>query len=459
MSRPFFWIVFLAALFTSVFLALSLPHDAVPMLLVALVWIGTAALAWQKWVSPDVTGFKRVAAGVGAALVVFSVYEWLPRDDVFVIDSKCDNRPGTFWPLIFMWLLGAGLSAYALLGNIPTLRDVVRPHLRSIALWLAALAWTLMCAYVLVNNITMDVFIESMRLAGYVVGGIALFFGGIFALGWLFTFPQRRRMKQAVADYESLDEASRQGMIDLIDSHSRQDEFILMYRPVEQAGSSAATARIGGDPVALPDETWPTNGDGSPGIFLLQLPLLAPRFPPQWQGRIVVVFLVEYSLLVRSYSASAISQLTALHNPQDETVVAKQELQELAIPYVPNPQGEEDEDEDDEWGGFDTAQLLARIPELQARLGQVTKYPVYVLNQVIEGEAQLAAEDAILVGGDPQLIQGEHDPLCPVCRQPMRFLFQFGDVTEEFLLGDCGVGYIYGCDAHPEQCEGFVDCF
>ncbi len=459
MSRPFFWIVFLAAIFTSVFLASSMPHEPVPMFLVALVWVGTAAFAWHRWVSPDVTRFKRGAAGVGAAIVVFSVYEWLPQHDVFVTDSKCDNSPGTFWPLLFMWLAGAGLSAYALLGNISTVREIVRPTMRTVISWMAVLVWTAACAYVFVNNITMDVFIESMRLAGYVVGSIALFIGGMFALGWLFTFPQRRRMKQAAADYASLDEASRRGMLDLIDSHSRQGEFILMYRPVDLAASAVSGARIGGDPVALPDETWPTNDDGRPGIFLLQLPLVAPRFPAQWQGRIVVVFLVEYSLLVRSYSPSAIPQLTTLHNPQDETVVVKQELQELAIPYVPNPQGEEDEDEEDEGGGFDTTQLLARIPELQARLEQVTKYPVYVLNQIIEGKAQLAAEDAILVGGDPQLIQGEHDPLCPVCRQPMRFLFQFGDVTEEFQLGDCGVGYVYGCDAHPEQCVGFVDCF
>lgn len=80
-----------------------------------------------------------------------------------------------------------------------------------------------------------------------------------------------------------------------------------------------------------------------------------------------------------------------------------------------------------------------------------------MLNPIIEGKAQLDAEDAILAGGDAQLIQNEHDPLCPACQQPMRFLFQFGDVTEDFELGDCGVGYVYGCDAHPENCVGFVD--
>ena len=69
------------------------------------------------------------------------------------------------------------------------------------------------------------------------------------------------------------------------------------------------------------------------------------------------------------------------------------------------------------------------------------------------------SEEAILVGGGPELIQGEHDTLCALCAQPMRFLCQFGDVTESFELGDCGVGYVYGCDAHPEHCQAFVDCF
>jgi hypothetical protein len=42
------------------------------------------------------------------------------------------------------------------------------------------------------------------------------------------------------------------------------------------------------------------------------------------------------------------------------------------------------------------------------------------------------SEEAILVGGGPELIQGEHDPLCALCAQPMRFLCQFGNVTETF---------------------------
>ncbi|MDD4929003.1 MAG: hypothetical protein PHP85_06985 [Gallionella sp.] len=446
MSRTVFWIAFLSSLCMSVLLSRSMPHDTVSVFIVALAWTGTTALAWNRWVAPDVSWLGRMAAGFGAA--VLSVYVWQTRTDIFTIDSPCDNRVGTFWPLIFVWLACGALAGYALFGKRPEIGEITRPGLRPAIWWLLFIGWTAGYAYVFVNNITMDIFLESMRMAGILGGSIALFFGGIFGLAMLFSLPSRRRQKQAAADFERISDAERQEILDLIDHHSRQGEYILLYRPVKTGDT---IARVGGDPVALPGETWPANDNGSPAVFMMQLPLTAPRLPPPWQNRIVVVFLFEHSLLVRSYFSP---DLITLHNPAGERVVARQALQELAIPYLPVSEN----DEEDESGGWDTAQLLSQIPELHARLGQISKYPAYVLNMIIEGDAQLSVEDAILAGGDPMLIQGAHDPLCPVCQEPMRFLFQFGDVTEDFKLGDCGVGYIYGCDNHPTLCEGFVDC-
>lgn len=457
MSRTFFWIAFLASLLMGSLLVASVPHEPVPLLFVALVCGAAVALAWSRWISPDVSWFKRAAAGVGVVIVAYTVYGWLFTNDAFMVDSKCDNRTGTFWPLIFLWLAGAVLFAYALLGRITTIKSLMQSRARAILLMLIVLAWTVVCFVVLARNISMDVFIESMRRAGYIVGGVALGIGGIVAIGWLMSIPHRRRIDQANEDFKGIDASTRADMLDLIDSHSRQGEFLLMYRSAEQAGGMATGPRIGGDPVALPNEAWPMCEDGKPGTFLLQLPLVAPRLPSQWQGRMMVVFLVDYALQMRSYSHADILQLITLQNPHGESVVVRQDLQELAMPYVPESRG--DEDDEDEYGGFDTAQLLERIPELGSRLTPLTKYPLLVLNQIMGEAAQFEAEDAILVGGDPRLIQGEHDPLCPICQQPMRFLFQFGDVTEDFMMGDCGVGYVYGCDAHPEQCEGFIDCF
>lgn len=67
-------------------------------------------------------------------------------------------------------------------------------------------------------------------------------------------------------------------------------------------------------------------------------------------------------------------------------------------------------------------------------------------------------DGAILVGAAPEYIQSEHEPSCEACGARMRFLFQFADVTDDFMLGDAGVGYVYGCDAHPERLQGFIDC-
>lgn len=452
MSRQFFWLAFLSAICASVLLSALLPRDLVSILTIVAFWTGTAALAWSRWTKFAVGWMGRWAAGIGAILVALLVYSWLGRTDLFLVDDKCGVRAGTFWPLFFAWLAGGGLSGYALLGRLPIRGDIAHLTPRSKIMWGAFLVWSTACAYVFVNNITFDAFIESMRLAGFAVGGPVLVIGGIIGIAMLFAIPERRRQKQAAADYALINETDRQEMLDLIDRHSRQNEFILMYRPVDEDASSPWAACIGGDAAALPGEQWPVNGDGSPAAFMLQLPLSAPRFPSQWQNRIVTVFMVEHGLLVRSYAPSSIPDLISLRNPLGETVVVKQGLQQLAIPYVPVHDGDEEPE------AFSSAQLLAQIPELKAKLEQVSKYPVYVLNQIIEGKAQLAAEDAILAGGDPQLIQGEHDALCPVCKQPMRFLFQFGDVTENFELGDCGVGYVYGCDAHPAQCQGFADC-
>jgi hypothetical protein len=91
----------------------------------------------------------------------------------------------------------------------------------------------------------------------------------------------------------------------------------------------------------------------------------------------------------------------------------------------------------------------------------MTDHSTQVLSQLIAGESMISfgAEDVILVGGDPEFIQSEHDAKCPICQGSMRFLLQFNDVTNESEMGDCGVGYVYGCDVHPDQCIGFVDCF
>jgi hypothetical protein len=63
-----------------------------------------------------------------------------------------------------------------------------------------------------------------------------------------------------------------------------------------------------------------------------------------------------------------------------------------------------------------------------------------------------------LMGGEPELIQGEHGATCPRCMRSMKFLLQIGDVLA--LGGDAPVLYVYGCSHHPEAVvQAFVDLY
>jgi hypothetical protein len=208
-------------------------------------------------------------------------------------------------------------------------------------------------------------------------------------------------------------------------------------------------------------ENWPSNDDGSPGAFLLQLPLVAVPMGA-WEGRLIAVYLMEHDLLVRSYGAELVGELVATTNPSTEPKVEPRELQALAVPAATLPQPGADGDEDDEYNGLNFERIMEEVPGLKSRLTEFTAYPVQVLSRILAGGTAGAAfdtEESILVGGAPVFIQSSHDPMCAICQQPMRFLFQFGDVTDDFVMGDCGVGYIYGCDTHPEHCQAFVDFF
>jgi hypothetical protein len=84
--------------------------------------------------------------------------------------------------------------------------------------------------------------------------------------------------------------------------------------------------------------------------------------------------------------------------------------------------------------------------------------PERVLPLVVVPGARTFELDTFLVslmGGEPELIQDPHGAVCPVCAAPLRFLFHVGDVLG--LPGDAPIVYVYGCDAHPEQVEAFVD--
>lgn len=418
-------------------------------------------MAWSRWVARPGPWLARLAAGLGVVLLAALVHDWLPRTDVFVIYRKnCPPRMGSFWPLLFVWLCGTGLQTFAVWGKSFRPLAARTLSLQSIAWWVLTVLWAGALAYVFVRNINMAVLGISLLGAGKMVGGIALVVGAIIGAGWLLSLAGRKEQKQATADYQKMDVSTRTEILNMIDRHSRAGDYRLLYRTSSGSDTQLSMARIGGVPLMHPDEAWPTDMGGAPNAFLLQLPLMAPQLE-SWKGRLIAVYLTQHELLVKSYSEALIDELVPRANPSADLLVEPQCLQALAVPNVPVTSDAE-EDEDQECEGVDVERLVKDVKGLMPMLTALTAYPELVLSKVLAGHADarsFEAEGAILVGGSPVFIQGAHEPECTICHQPMRFLFLFADVTENSELGDCGVGYIYGCDVHPEHCQGFIDCF
>ena len=106
------------------------------------------------------------------------------------------------------------------------------------------------------------------------------------------------------------------------------------------------------------------------------------------------------------------------------------------------------------------AELCDRVPEIKNLLSPFTNDVAGLLSQILRPNVygyDLEAPEIAYQGGAPMLIQNPHDPVCDHCHQRMRFLFQFGEIIPGLQLADAGVGYVYGCDDHPDHCKGFID--
>lgn len=106
------------------------------------------------------------------------------------------------------------------------------------------------------------------------------------------------------------------------------------------------------------------------------------------------------------------------------------------------------------------AQLPDSIPEVKKLLSPFTSDCPGLLSQILRPSVygyDLGASEIAYQGGSPMLIQNPHDPECEHCSRPMRFLFQFGEIVPGVQLADAGVGYVYGCDDHPDHSKAFID--
>jgi len=210
-------------------------------------------------------------------------------------------------------------------------------------------------------------------------------------------------------------------------------------------------SRVGGLPYAESGDEWPQGTPkGDPAEFMLQVRLNHPGLGDQWQGRLIVVFLVfDYEQAVKCYTAPSVERHVPLH--------AKREPHRCILLKPVRLPAEVGED-----GTLPMLppRLRDDFPEIAAPLEPYTRDFAGVLAQVLHPNVYgygLEAPDIAYIGGDPMLIQNPHDPVCDKCGNPMRFLFQFGEIVPDVQMGDGGVFYVYGCDDHPGCCKGFVD--
>ncbi len=237
---------------------------------------------------------------------------------------------------------------------------------------------------------------------------------------------------------------------------------------VLQPDPDITASRFGGTPYGETDERWPTQDDSSsvPAEFLIQVRLGDP-LPLPWCGRLIAVFWkFDEQQTVRTYAAPSPAKyvcrpgspdtspergLTPLPIPADNSTAIRQSPGMIA-----SPETAESRRPRFDWQlPYDPDLLLEVVPGLRDELRAFTKKPADLLAHWLVTERQgytIDLSDIVQMGGQPQWVQHDPGPMtCGECGQPLRFLFQFGDLSGQSRLGDAGVCYLFGCDAHPDS--------
>lgn len=248
---------------------------------------------------------------------------------------------------------------------------------------------------------------------------------------------------------------------------------------IESANSPTAqpditASRFGGPPYGESGEQWPIRDDDSmePADFLIQVRLGDP-LPLPWQGRLIVVFL-RFDLTQTVLVYDAPSSAKYARRPGSPDASAECFFVSLPIPQaspdsIPSASEQRDAletsaeslDSEYEWQlPYDPSLLIESVPGLRDELRQFTRRPVNLLAHLMLTERHgysLDVSDIVQMGGRPQWVQNDPGPMtCAECGGPLRFLFQFGDLSGKNRLGDAGVCYVFGCDAHPDRAQSLV---
>jgi len=296
---------------------------------------------------------------------------------------------------------------------------------------------------------------------------IMLVAGMVF--GWM-SLSHSIRIRRVRRLYESLPDEAREQIFDQINGAGKEVPActVLVASKLDTQlrsndNDDVTHSHYGGIPYAEVNDVWPVLESGSslPADFLIQV-VLDDSFPSPWANRLVVVFNQhDVDQTVRCYQSPSVDQFVVMKGgaaPQRPW-----RLRSIRIPRAPvaeNPVAVATEPADGGLLDYDPVVLLRSVPDLHTKLSQHTTHPADLLAALLAPNHcgyGFELSDIVQTGGTPVwLHEGIEGIVCDQCGRSMRFLFQFGDLNGGNLLGDSGVCYVFGCDAHPDQPRGIV---
>lgn len=268
------------------------------------------------------------------------------------------------------------------------------------------------------------------------------------------------RIRLAKQAFRKLPSGARERILSSIDAAAERNTACALLVPVashsgESDSEAIASSRFGGTPYSEAADTWPRLGEGAsePADFLIQVRLDQP-LPAPWIGRLIVVFRKsDIQQTVRVYESTSAERAVALNEGSLASFSCR--LCPIRIPAPPlQPDGT-----DSPFVAYDPPTLLDSVPGLNDELTAFSNRPADLLTQILAPEHYtygLGLEDVVQMGGRPEWLQAADEQACEHCGQPLRFLFQFGDLSQRSRLGDAGICYVFGCDNHPTIARAVV---
>lgn len=426
-----------------------------------------------------------------------SWFYWLPRASCIIVFMVCNVAVFIFWYEAFYALnptpdtyLTSGFkktsnhSFISVFGPLLLMIVIARPSLRvgilgysqahsfdhkeilpawKKLLWSALLGpGFLMGAYIAIHNFSLTTIVETFQGMGVGLAIVLLVLTIVVCSILSASILEKLSKKKALKDLQLMP----QNVIQDIEKkyhNLMEDELLCLSHSIDSSTAidqnAIASSKVGGKPYAESRGDWPSvESNELHSYFCMQLVLSSANLTSVWQGRLISVYLADWQVIVKSYGSPSIDRWVDI--TQNKRLFPERILSSSDIPYKPMP----DQDDEEAWEDFfdiNTVEYaLRKSEELHSLLARYTKYSDRVLKEILVNANVYDGEemDGILEGGAPYFIQGEHQPNCKICGNTMRFLFEFGEVLEpELTIGDAAMTYVFGCDAHPEHCVGFVD--